>query len=136
MAHYPSSFTINRLRLAAHLGYGDAERANRQPVEIALRFYFSKPPACAADDHAHFLAYDAVCALLSDAVEKRTFRLIEFMAQELFDLVRRSMDAHGAADAALWLKLTKCQPAVDHLQDGAAYVLSDLPAHATVVEVA
>jgi len=133
MAHYAAQFSIHRLALDAHLGVYDAERASPQPVAISLRLYFSKAPICAGDDHGAFIDYAALCDAITHAVETREFRLIEFMAQECFGIARAFVDKRGATDVALWLKLTKLAPDVKHLQQGASFTLSDLPADATVV---
>ncbi len=60
MAHYPHIFSINRLHLAVHLGYYDAERKKPQPVEVTLRLYFPEAPACARDDFAKFIDADSI----------------------------------------------------------------------------
>lgn len=132
MPHYATSFSINRLRIPARLGVTEAERAAPQPVEISLRLYFAQPPACTGDDHAAFVDYHALSTQLSAMVVEREFRLIEYMAQQLFDHARAYLERHRAVEVKLWLKLTKCAPAVEYLQDGASFTLSDLPAGATV----
>lgn len=132
MAHYPYHFSVHRLRVPSHLGFYDAERAVPQPIEISLRLHFAAPPACMGDDFANFVDYAGLSEKLVEAVQQREFRLIEFMAQELFALARSYADAHGAADARLWLSLHKCQPEVPHLQNGASFTLTDLGAGDTI----
>lgn len=134
MTHYAQCFSIDRLRLEAHLGFGEAERAGLQPVEVSMRLYFSAAPSCASHDHAPFIDYAAVAQVMTDAVRQREYRLIEYMAGELFRQVRAYLDAHAGVEVRLWLRLTKCQAPVDGLQGGASYALSDLPPGATTVE--
>lgn len=131
MAHYATHFSINRLQMESHLGVSEAERATPQPVAVSLRLYFPAMPACTADDHGVFIDYHALSDKMTHAIATREFRLIEYMAQELFAIARAYLDAQSARDVALWLKLTKLTPAVAHLQDGASFVLCDLPAGAT-----
>lgn len=125
--------TISRLRLAVHLGFYEAERNARQPVELCLRLYFPVPPACASDDHAQFIDYGMLCQEISKYVEARRFRLVEFMASDLFAHMRQFIDAKGGSGIGLWLKLNKCEAPVPNLQGGASFVLCDLPPGATTV---
>lgn len=133
MPHYASSFSINRLALEARLGIYDTERAAPQPVAVSLRLYFPEAPACAHDDHAGFIDYAALAAQLTDLVLQREFRLIEYMAQELFCAARQYVSGTGGDAVKIWLKLTKCRPDVPYLVEGASFTLSDLPAGATWV---
>lgn len=134
MAHYASSFIIERLALDASIGVYAEERAHPQPIAIAVRLYFPELPGCTDDDDGVFIDYDALCKRLVKTVERQHFQLIEYMANELFQQARTYLDEHNGQAVALWLKLTKCKPAVAHLEQGASFVLSDLPPGSTVVE--
>lgn len=134
MAHYASCFVIERLALDASIGLYAEERAQSQPVAISARLYFPALPDATGDDDAVFIDYAAFCATLVKTVERQHFQLIEYMAHELFKQGRSYLNAHGAQEIALWIKLTKCKPAVAYLEQGASFVLSDLPPGSTVVE--
>ena len=136
MPHYPASFTIHRLAFPAHLGVYDAERASPQPVAVALRLYFPQAPAATQNDSARFIDYAGVSNAITHAGMTREYRLIEFMAQELFTLARHYLDAHGGAEVKLWLSLTKLAPNVEYLEQGASFALCDLPEGATTAPVA
>jgi FolB domain-containing protein len=131
MAHYSHIFSINRLHLAAHLGYYDAERRKPQPVEVTLRLYFPEAPPCARDDYGRFIDYDKLAAAIYGLAEAREFRLIEYMTMEVYDVVRRYVNEHASADVKLWLRLTKLATPVPHLTGGASFTTSDLPAGCT-----
>lgn len=134
MTHYAHIFSVDGLQFKAHLGYYDDERAKRQLVEVSLRFYFPEQPAWGADDHAKFIDYAKIVTLLGQAVEAGEFRLIEYMAQEVFDLTRSYLNEHGGKELKLWLKLTKSKPPLaPEIKGGAAFILSDLPAGASVI---
>lgn len=133
MAHYGSSFIIERLALDASIGLLDHERAHKQPVAISVRLYFPSLPDCTGNDAGTFIDYASLSNKLTGLVESQHFQLIEYMAHELFKTARAYVDAHGGQKVAIWLKLNKCQPTVRHMVDGASFVLSDLPADATVV---
>lgn len=133
MPHYGSSFIIERLALDASLGLYEQERAHKQPVAISVRLYFPDLPACTSDDSGTFIDYASLSNRLTSLVESQHFQLIEYLAHALFQSAREYLDAHGAKEVALWLKLTKCKPTLRYLTDGASFVLSDLPAGATVL---
>ena len=135
MAHYPYCFTIDRLSLQAHLGWQAPERSVPQKVTIDMRIYFDAPLACMSDDNGSFLDYYALCNKVTQQVESREFRLIEYMTTELFNVVRATIDASKYPDARLWLRLAKSDAPVAHLENGASFVMSDLPAGAGVVDV-
>lgn len=135
MAHYGSSFIIERLALDASIGIYAEERAQAQPVAISVRLYFPELPGCTGNDDAVFIDYAALVERLTKTVQRQHFQLIEYMGYELFKQARDYVNAHGGTSVALWLKLTKSAPAVEHLQNGASFVMSDLPAGATVVPV-
>lgn len=134
MPHYASSFIIERLALDASIGLYAEERAQVQPIAISVRLYFPELPDATSDDEGLFIDYDALCKRLIKTVERQHFQLIEYMAHELFKQARGYLDEHEGQAVALWLKLTKCKPAVPHLEQGASFVMSDLPPGATVVE--
>lgn len=136
MAHYGSSFIIERLALDASIGLYAEERANAQPVAISVRLYFPElPNAAGNDDEEVFINYAGLSNRLTDTVKRQHFQLIEYMGYELFKQAREYVNVHGGESIALWLKLTKCAPAVEYLENGASFVMSDLPAGATVVPV-
>lgn len=131
MTHYAHILTLERLEIMTHLGFYDEERGKRQRVEICLRLYFPKAPACAEDDFAQFMDYGALAKHLTEWVQADEFRLIEFMGQQAFYRVRAYLDAHGCEAAKLWLKLTKCDTPVPNLRGSASFIHSDLPVGST-----
>lgn len=133
MAHYGSSFIIERLMLDASIGVYESERQHKQPVALSVRLYFPSLPGGVADDSATFIDYSALSKRLTTLIASKHYQLIEYMAGELFADARDYVNAHGGEKVALWLKLTKCKPEVEHLIDGASFVLSDLAPDATVV---
>jgi FolB domain-containing protein len=134
MTHYLHCFTINRLRLAVRLGYEAPERRTPQPVEADIRLYFADAPACVGDDHGSFIDYAGVCSRVSDAVARDEFHLLEYLTGTLFRTVRSYVDSKGGAEVKIWLRLTKCAAPVPYLEGGASFVMTDLPANATIVD--
>lgn len=133
MTHYAHMLTLSRLRLPVHLGFYDEERAKKQMVEVSIRLYYLTPPAAADNDHAPFHDYAKLAAEITEYMDTRQFRLLEFMANDMFRHVRAWYDARGGKEIKLWLKVNKCDAPVPNLMDGANYIMSDLPAGATAV---
>lgn len=135
MTHYAHCFTVNRLRLGVRLGYEEPERKKPQPVEADIRLYFPKAPDCVGNDFGGFIDYAALCSRVSHFAERDEFRLLEYLTGALFHELRAFVDSKGGVEVKLWLKLTKCAAPVPYLEGGASFLMSDLPADATVVDV-
>lgn len=131
MAHYAHVLSVNRLQVPAHIGFYTGERAKPQPVEICFRLYFPEAPPFALNDEADFFDYGQLCKLLTDFIASRDFKLVEFMASELFRQLRAEMDRRGGAHIKLWLRLNKVAAPVPGLTGGASFMHCDLPADAT-----
>jgi len=134
-AHYPYVLSLNKLRLMVHLGFYDAERAGMQPVEICLRLYFAEAPAYAHDEKLSFLDYATIAKLIQTYVDARNFKLIEFMASDIFSEIRQFLNGRGLEAVKLWMCLNKVEAPVPGLVGGAAYTQTDLPPNATVVAI-
>jgi dihydroneopterin aldolase len=132
---FSSAFLIDDIRLMAHLGIYDAERATRQPIAISIRLYFPSPPAWTFDDTVNFFDYQILVEQLTEMVEVRSFRLIEYMAQESLALIRKHLDSIDASHFKIWLKLTKLAPPIASVKGGASFVMTDLPIGAPVLDV-
>lgn len=134
MTHYAHVVSVNRLQAHAHLGFYTGERAKLQPIEISFRMYYPEAPAHTKDDEAEFIDYGQLGKGLTDFIASRSFKLVEFMGAELFRQLRSDLDARGAKQVRLWLKLNKVAAPLPGLIGGASYIETDLPPDATVVE--
>ena len=132
MAHYAHMLHVNRLQVAAHIGFYASERAKTQLVEISFRLYFPEAPVCATNDEADFIDYGTLCKVLTDFVASRPFNLIEFMGSELFRHLRAYLDGRDAKHLKLWLCMNKIEAPVPGLLGGASFSVSDLAADDTV----
>ena len=133
--HFSSAFLIDDIRLQSFLGIYDSEHLARQPVSISLRLYFPSPPAWVFDDHVTFFDYQVLVNKITEMVENRSFRLIEYMAQEAMRIVREHLDSIDAGHFRIWLKLTKVTPPIEQLKGGASFVITDLPIGSAIVDV-
>ena len=133
MTHYAHVLSLNRLDLQAHIGFYEAERNLKQPVEISFRLYFPSAIACNEDDNAPFFDYAKLAEILQKCADSNKFNLIEYMAMALFRCLRTHVDQMGGTDIKLWLQLNKIKAPVPGLKDGASFIHSDLPADATYI---
>ncbi len=131
MTHYAHILTIDQLEIMTHLGFYDEERNVRQKTALSLRLYFPEAPPCARDDYATFMDYGALCNAIHAHASAGEYRLLEFMGMTLFDFTRSYLDQHHGEKMRIWMKLTKCNPPVPHLVQGASFIHSDIPAGAT-----
>jgi dihydroneopterin aldolase len=127
-SYYRYVFSLNRLQLAVHLGYYEAERRTPQPVEVNARLYFPGAPICTQDDYAKFIDYAKLAEIMQRVVAAKEFRLIEFLTMEMFTALRAFLDTQPAPEPKLWLRVTKLNTPVPNLNGGASFTTSDLPA--------
>lgn len=127
--HYAAALGIHRLRLSVKLGLEEGERLKAQPVEIDVRFYFPKLPAACKTDEGDFLCYDDICAAITECVTRREFKLIEYLALEIFNLVRGQVKDDTVK---IGIRLLKCVPPVPNMLGGASFTYSDLPPGANI----
>lgn len=132
MLHYAHMLSVNRLQVAANIGFYTGERAKPQPVEICFRMYFAEAPAFSINDEADFYDYGQLCKFLTDYVDTHEFKLVEFMASQLFRVLRAELDHRGGGAIRLWLRVNKVAAPVPGLTGGASFTHCDLPAGATV----
>ena len=66
-----------------HHGVSDAERAERQPIEVDLEVRLDLAPAGAADDLAQTVDYGALFETRRLVVEDGSFRLLEGIAERI-----------------------------------------------------
>lgn len=74
---------VPELRLQAHVGVGEEERARPQDLVIDVELGLDLAPAGVSDDLAATVDYEAVCALTDEVVRSRPFQLVETVAEEI-----------------------------------------------------
>ncbi|PHQ80202.1 MAG: hypothetical protein COB66_05305 [Coxiella sp. (in: Bacteria)] len=111
---------LTDLKLSVNLGWPDDELAVPQDVFITIEIRYAQlPSACDSDDLAGTLCYDQLSQKLASVVAGKQFRLIERLAQALFNQVMLLL----APDDVLTLSLAK-NPPMDNLA-GAAFTLTN-----------
>lgn len=130
MIHYPAVLEIKALRIAVHLGVGEAERANLQNIEVSVRFFFKKLPAVCGDESQTFICYDTLCTALQKKATEQPHKLIEFLCKQLHDtahlVMRDAIGSETAKQVFVELSVTKCNPPINGLQGGSHFTISDV----------
>jgi len=99
---------IDGLRVLAHVGVPEAERAQAQPLSLDLELAVDLDDAARSDDVADTVDYGAVSIAVADAVTARPFALLEKVAAV-------AADAALAADPrtqAVTVTVTKLRPPI------------------------
>jgi len=74
---------LANMTFEVHIGAGDGERADEQPIDIDVDMTVDLKPAGEADDLAKTVDYGAVFRLCQQVAEGRPYRLLEALAERL-----------------------------------------------------
>jgi 7,8-dihydroneopterin aldolase/epimerase/oxygenase len=112
---------INELKLPVHLGWEDIERVTAQMVSVDLCFFYQKPIAATTTDTlTDTFCYQTLIQHLKQQVHQRHFKLIEYLAHELYVIIKKTV----VADYLLTVKVTKW-PAISNLAGGVSFSCGD-----------
>lgn len=112
---------IQQLRLWLSLGWGEAEKANRQPVDIDLSIAFRQAPrACETDALQDTVSYDDCVAAVTEACLSRAFNLLEHLAQVISGVVERHYASRGYA-VEVSVLVNKIHPPVPGILGGVSF---------------
>jgi dihydroneopterin aldolase len=117
-----TKLTIRGISLPIRLGCSADERRNPQPVEIEVSIRFDGPPPGVVTDRLE----DTVCyAVLVDAIKgtvaDREFSLIEHLASEIFNSLRRMVESRHR----LRVTVLKVAPPIPEVTKGAKFTVGD-----------
>jgi dihydroneopterin aldolase len=122
MAHPTAQLAFDGLELAVHLGCEPEERALPQPVEVALRLAFAKPPeACRSDRLDDTVCYAEAVARIRSAASGAEFATLEHLAER----IRSGLREWVPDGVGLRLRVTKLRPPVPGLRRGVSFTLED-----------
>lgn len=113
---------IDNIQLLAHVGQGARERSVPQAMRIDITITFKKVPrACYTDQLADTVCYDQLVSLLVAHCHGKSFALIEGMAYDLFNAVKRVLPR----ETILRLSLTKLHPPVAAIKGSSSFSYED-----------
>lgn len=127
---------LRDLRLNVHLGCGEDERRKPQPVSIDLALLFSTTPAgCQSDELTDTICYGKLSERLSTYCNGRSFKLVEALTSQLFEVAKQEIERQGkarcrsftieSANVLLALRGTKLHPPVADLNGGVNFSIEE-----------
>lgn len=80
---------LHKLEFLVNLGWGQDERALQQMVTVDIHVQFANPPvACMSDNLSDTFCYDTLNKTIQDKIGQKEFRLLEYLAQEIYSCVK------------------------------------------------
>ena len=128
-AIYTNALSINRLSADVHLGVDQEERQTPQKVVVDVRFYLPALLSSAERDDGDYICYHDISEKIYGLCTGRQYRLIEYLAQEIYRLVRRQV----SKEVKIWIKLHKPRILLPYVEEGASFTYTDLPPFSWVV---
>jgi FolB domain-containing protein len=110
---------IPEVLLLPRLGVGEQERSERQEVRITLRIRFEQPlKACRTDQIGDTLCYHTLRDQWLTLLQEQEFRLIEFLAEQLADIVVQAVTRINALPAEVHLTAHKVNVPLQEMAPG------------------
>lgn len=120
---YPVNLKIKGLQIPVHLGVGEEEREEAQMVTVDVEIHYPTPPETLNDDDGDYFCYDTLCQQLIGKASEKPVKLLEFLAGELFALIRAT--APSPARISLSVRKPLPQSLVGYVVDSACITISD-----------
>lgn len=87
-----TSLQIHGLELPVLLGWSEIERIDAQIILLDIKIKFLTPPAaCQTDELADTICYDGLIEKIKQYLKKRTYRLVEYLAKDIFTLIKTNI---------------------------------------------
>lgn len=116
-----SSIVLHQLELYIHLGWPESERLQKQAVMVDIHIHFTEPPeACMTDVLDERTNYDALNKKIIEHITPKSFRLIEHLGFELYQLTK----AFSPLNTLITICVTKYPPLVN-LKGGVQFWYGD-----------
>lgn len=117
-----SSLKIKDVELSVRLGCSAEERAVSQKVLLNVFLKFSEElVALESDELADTFCYDEIVKEVLVKIAGREFKLIEFLAKEIYKTIAAKLDQR----ALLQVSILKCSLPVEWKNKGAEFVYGD-----------
>jgi FolB domain-containing protein len=126
---YTNALSINRLSVDVHLGVGKEERQTPQKIILDVRFYMPSLMSSATRDNGEYICYHDISEKIYALCVSKEYHLIEYLAQEVYRLIRKEMPAA----VKLWIRLHKPRILLPYVEEGASFTYTDLPPFSWIV---
>lgn len=115
---------VRSARLRVRLGCSALERAQPQEVDLDVMVRFDDyPAACESDELKDTVCYAELIESARAVCEKREFKLIEKLANEIYRRLRYQVPP----ESDLWLRVIKLNPPIADLHGGVSFSIGDWP---------
>lgn len=86
------TLTLEQYRIDVFLGVDEYEHQKKQSVfcDVSINFE-DKPLACTSDNLSETICYDELLKTVSNSVENQQFKLIEKLAEFVFDIIKTNV---------------------------------------------
>jgi len=113
--------TLNGLMLPVSLGWPTDERINKQMIWLDITLHFpSEPLGCITDLLDDTICYDALTQHIQEKIADKHFRLIEFLAKELYQIIKNYLP-----NISIDICVTK-KPNIKGLTNGVSFYYGDV----------
>ncbi len=117
MTSITTSIVLHKLEFSVHLGWPDAERLNKQTILIDIQLFFPEPPkACLSDHLDDTFSYETLCHVIDKHLEQKTYRLIEHLGYDIYQLVKNTLPKQMSVNICLTKK-----PPIMNLTGGVSF---------------
>ncbi len=105
-----------------HLGVSEEERVKPQQVNLNIEITFLENlSACETDDIKNTVCYDELTSQIRLFVQERSFKTIEFLAKNIFDLTKEKISQTNRTQ----IHIHKVAPPMPHILGGTHFVYGD-----------
>lgn len=116
------SLHLRRIVLPVRLGCSAEERSQTQVVEFDVSVIFDDPPrGMVTDDIDDTVSYETIVDSIKKTVVNSEFRLIEHLAQEIFQSLQSLLGLVGSVEVTV----RKVAPPIPELIGGAEFTIGD-----------
>lgn len=116
-----SSIVLHDLELSVRLGCLPEEQLQDQIIALDINMQFSTPPrGCTTDNLDDTYCYDVLISKIKKEIATREFRLIEFLAHEIYHIVRANLPK----DTIIGVRVKK-KPLILNLMGGVSFYYGD-----------
>lgn len=102
-----TQLTLKNYKLNITLGWTETERQAKQTIFLDLKIGFLEAPlATITDELTDTICYDELIKAIDEFCKNKSFKLIEYFAQELYEFLQHKMKTK----VKLMLQVTKPHP--------------------------
>jgi len=115
-----AEINLQQLELSVRLGWPEEEREIPQTIWLDIQIkFFDAPSACKSDNLADTFCYDELIKKIKTEIHAREFRLIEYLGQEIYRVIKQVVGNHSVN-----IRIHK-KPLIENLTGGVNFCFGD-----------